>query len=43
MNGGKSGQQQDLARRNVRTALWLGLIALGFVAAFVWSMSRHGG
>ena len=44
MNGGRHDeQQQALARRNVRTALWLALVALGFVAAFVWSMSRHGG
>jgi hypothetical protein len=36
-------EQQALARRNVRTALWLGLVALGFVAAFFWSMSHRGG
>jgi len=34
---------RDLARRNVRTALWLALTAFGFVAAFVWSMSHRGG
>lgn len=44
MQGGKlSEQQQALARRNVRTALWLGLVALGFVVAFFWSMSHRGG
>ncbi len=36
-------RQQALARRNVRTALWLALVALGFVAAFFWSMSHRGG
>ena len=34
---------QELARRNVRTALWLALLAFGFVAAFFWSMSHRGG
>jgi len=34
--------ERELARRNVRTALWLALLACGFVAAFVWSMSHRG-
>jgi len=34
---------QALARRNVRTALWLALLAFAFVAAFFWSMSHRGG
>jgi hypothetical protein len=34
---------QSQARRNVRTALWLALMALGFLLAFVWSVSRHHG
>lgn len=42
MNETKRGNQ-DLARRNVRTALWLALLAFGFVAAFFWSMSHRGG
>lgn len=29
------------ARRNRRTALWLALLALGFLAAFVWSTAQH--
>lgn len=36
-------EQQALARRNLRTALWLALMAFGFVAAFFWSMSHRGG
>ena len=36
-------RDQDLARRNVRTALWLALLAFAFVAAFFWSMSHRGG
>ena len=35
--------ERDLARRNLRTALLLGLLAFGFVAAFFWSMSHRGG
>jgi hypothetical protein len=43
-NGGKQTEEQKaLARRNVRTALWLALVAFGFVAAFFWSMSHRGG
>lgn len=34
---------QELARRNVRTALWLALVAVGFVVAFVWSVAHHHG
>ncbi len=41
--GSQSERRKDLARRNVRTALWLALLALGFVAAFVWSVSHRGG
>lgn len=41
--GNQSEGQKALARRNVRTALWLALLALGFVAAFFWSMSHRGG
>jgi hypothetical protein len=32
--------QREQARRNIRTALILGAISLGFLVAFVWSMSR---
>jgi uncharacterized membrane protein YjjP (DUF1212 family) len=39
----ESKRDQDLARRNLRTALWLALLAFGFVAAFFWSMSHRGG
>jgi hypothetical protein len=43
VGGGKQTEQQKaLARRNVRTALWLAAMALGFVAAFFWSMSHRG-
>ncbi|HZR36960.1 MAG TPA: hypothetical protein VFA75_16440 [Nevskia sp.] len=42
-DGKPLSQQQALARRNLRTALWLGLVALGFVVAFFWSMSHRGG
>lgn len=42
--GGKQTEEQKaLARRNLRTALWLALMAFGFVAAFFWSMSHRGG
>jgi hypothetical protein len=35
---------RQLARRNLRTALWLALMAAGFLVAFYWSMGhRHGG
>ena len=39
-----SGRKQgdELARRNVRTALWLAALALGFMVAFFWSMSHRG-
>ena len=36
-------RDDDLARRNVRTALWLAAMALGFMVAFFWSMSHRGG
>ena len=39
----KRGPGSPLARRNLRTALWLSLVALGFYLAFFWSMSHHGG
>jgi hypothetical protein len=39
----RRNDRDELARRNLRTALWLALMALGFVAAFVWSMSHRGG
>jgi len=34
-------EQQALAKRNVRTALALGVIALGILAAFVWSVMHR--
>ena len=34
---------RELARRNVRTALWLALMAVGFLVAFVWSVGHHHG
>jgi hypothetical protein len=42
-DGKRMSEQQALARRNLRTALWLALLAFGFVAAFFWSMSHRGG
>jgi hypothetical protein len=36
-------RDDELARRNVRTALWLAALALGFVVAFFVSMSHRGG
>ena len=42
-DGKQMSEQQALARRNLRTALWLALLAFGFVAAFFWSMSHRGG
>lgn len=35
--------ERDRARRNLRTALWLTLAALGFYAMFFLSMSHRGG
>lgn len=35
--------KRELARRNVRTALWLAAVALGFFVLFIWSVGhRHG-
>jgi hypothetical protein len=42
-NQDKRDPRQELARRNVRTALWLALVAVGFVVAFVWSVAHHHG
>jgi len=29
------------SRRNLRTALWLALVAVGFYALFFWSMAHR--
>ena len=42
-DGKQVSEQQALARRNLRTALWLVLVAFGFLVAFFWSMSHRGG
>lgn len=36
-------RDRRLARRNLRTALWLTLAALGFYGMFFFSMSHRGG
>jgi hypothetical protein len=33
--------KRELARRNLRLALWLAAVALGFFLAFFWSMSHR--
>ena len=33
--------KRELARRNVRLALWLGAVALGFFLAFFWTMGHR--
>ncbi|MDR3418425.1 MAG: hypothetical protein P4L83_19830 [Nevskia sp.] len=43
MSQSKHGRAVPGSRRNLRTALWLTLVALGFYAAFFWSMSHRGG
>jgi hypothetical protein len=35
--------ERDRARRNLRTAMWLTAVALGFYALFFFSMSHRGG
>jgi hypothetical protein len=47
MPGQTGGESPDeaarrLARRNLRTALWLGLLAFGFFALFFWSVIHRG-
>ena len=34
-------ENQQLARRNIRTALMHACLALGFLIAFVWSVSHR--
>jgi cell division septal protein FtsQ len=33
--------KRNQSHRNVRSALWLALVALGFYALFFWSMSHR--
>lgn len=34
-------EQQQIARRNIRTALMHACLALGFLMAFVWSVAHR--
>ena len=40
--GAQTEMTPELARRNVRMAIVHFLIAVGFLAAFVWSVSHRG-